>query len=179
MPSSKRASPSEPCTQNPLWVPSLPLATALPTHPLSGFPEEAPHSLFLQEGHLQALQVQEPAQLQELPARKGKASGEQGEEEPPAGPSPSSWGRTSPGSSCLAQNRQKAHLPPAPPTPPPPSPTPTPHHPASLPFGAKGTVLYLPPRMSPGSSAHSGSLGLMARTFCLSPEEAISPPQPA
>ena len=70
-------------------------------------------------------------------------------------------------------------LPAIPPTPPPPSPTPTPHHPASLPFGAKGTVLYLPPRMSPGSSAHSGSLGLMARTFCLSPEEAISPPQPA
>ena len=45
-------------------------------------PEEAPHSLFLQEGHLQALQVQEPAQLQEPPARKEKASGEQGEEEP-------------------------------------------------------------------------------------------------
>ena len=41
------------------------------------FPEEGPHSLFLQEGHLQALQVQEPAQLQEPPARKEKASGEQ------------------------------------------------------------------------------------------------------
>ena len=34
--------------------------------------------LFLQEGHLQALQDQEPGQLQELPARKGKASSEQG-----------------------------------------------------------------------------------------------------
>ena len=41
--------------------------------PDPGFPEEAPHSLFLQEGHLQALQVQEPAQLQEPPARKEKA----------------------------------------------------------------------------------------------------------
>ena len=35
---------------------------------------------FLQEGHLQTLQVQEPAQLQEPPARKAKASCEQGEE---------------------------------------------------------------------------------------------------
>ena len=60
------------------------------------FPEEAPHLLFLQEGHLQALQVQEPAQLQEPPARKGKASRK---EEPPqtsAGPFPSSWVRSCP-----------------------------------------------------------------------------------
>ena len=57
------------------------------------FPEEGPHSLFLQEGHLQALQVQEPAQLQEPPARNGKARGEQGgggATQPSAGPSPSS-----------------------------------------------------------------------------------------
>lgn len=40
--------------------------------PDPAFPEEGPHSLFLQEGHLQALQVQE------LPARVGKASSEQG-----------------------------------------------------------------------------------------------------
>ena len=50
------------------------------------FPEEGPHSLFLQEGHLQALQEQEPD-------RKGKASSEQGgggATQPSAGPSPSS-----------------------------------------------------------------------------------------
>ncbi|CAI9162088.1 unnamed protein product [Rangifer tarandus platyrhynchus] len=40
--------------------------------PDPGFPGEGPHSLLLQEGHLQALQVQEP------PARMGKASSEQG-----------------------------------------------------------------------------------------------------
>ena len=103
-----------------------------------------------------------------LPGRE-KPAVSRGEDEPlqtSAGPFPSSWVSTSPGSSSPAQNRQKAH-------------SPATCHPASLPFGAKGTVLYLPPRRSPGSSAHSGSLGLMARTFCLSPEEAISPPHPA
>ena len=75
MPKGKgRPAPApEPYTQSPLWVPSLTLAAA------PRFPEKAPHSLFLQEVHLQALQVQEPAQLQEPPARKGKASSEQGE----------------------------------------------------------------------------------------------------
>lgn len=110
----KRARPPEPCTQNPFWVPSLPQAAALPTHHLPGFPEESPHSLFLQETHLQALQVQEPAQLQEPPARKGKASGEQGAggaTADMAGPSPSYWVGTSPGSSRPAQNRRKAHSP--------------------------------------------------------------------
>ena len=60
------------------------------------FPEEAPHLLFLQEGHLQALQVQEPAQLQEPAARKGKASRKEVPPQTSAGPSPSSWVRSSP-----------------------------------------------------------------------------------
>ncbi len=58
------------------------LSSGLParTQPRPRIPREGPaHSLFLQEVHLQALQVQEPAQLQEPPARKGKARGEQGE----------------------------------------------------------------------------------------------------
>ena len=45
----------------------LPAELWVPPQPRPQVPEEGPHSLFLQEGHLQALQVQEPAQLQGPP----------------------------------------------------------------------------------------------------------------
>ena len=64
-------------------------------------PGKAPHSLFLQEVHLQALHVQEPAQLQEPPASKGETavsrSGTQGPQQMSAmPPSPSCSVRAQP-----------------------------------------------------------------------------------
>ena len=61
----------------------------------------SPHSLFLQEVHLQALHVQEPAQLQEPPASKGETavsrSGTQGPQQMSAmPPSPSCSVRAQP-----------------------------------------------------------------------------------
>ena len=121
---------------------SLPPASYSTPHPPPLWvPRGGPHSLFLQEGHLQALQVQEQRSCRSrLPGRENPAVS-RGEDEPlqtSAGPSPSSWVSTSPGSSSPAQNRQKAH-----------PPTPYPLPPRFSALRCKGYCLVFTPKDEP------------------------------
>ena len=142
VPSGKRGpAPPEPCTQNPLWVPSLPLATAPPTHPLSGFPEEAHTHSSCRRGICRPCRCRSQRSCRSrLPGRENPAVS-RGEDEPlqtSAGPSPSSWVSTSPGSSSPAQNRQKAH-----------PPTPYPLPPRFSALRCKGYCLVFTPKDEP------------------------------